>query len=76
MRSVAGRRSDGERAAGFPGNRDADSVVEDKITSHDSTSANPQVITPKDPRSPIHPASLLENIAPLPSIEAPPHPSA
>ena len=58
-------------AAGSPRNRDTDPVVEDKNTSHGSMSANPQVITPEDPRSPIHPASLLENIAPPPSIEVP-----
>ena len=51
--------------------RDADLVElpeEDTSVSH---CTNPQIITPEDPRSPNHPASPIEDIAPLPSIEAP-----
>ena len=61
-------------AAGSPGIKDADinEVTEDsKNIAHSDTHANPLVVTPEDPQSPNHPASLIENIAPLPSIEAP-----
>ena len=61
-------------AAGSPGIKDADlnEFTEDnKNIAHSNTRANPLVVTPEDPQSPNHPASLLENIAPLPSIEAP-----
>ena len=56
--------------AGSQGIRDADLVElpeEDTSVSH---CANPQIITPEDPRSPNHPASPIEDIAPLLSIEA------
>ena len=61
-------------AAGSPGIRDADlnEFTEDsKNIAHSNSRANPLVVTPEDPQSPNHPTSLIENIAPLPSIEAP-----
>ena len=61
-------------AAGSPGIRDADlnEFTEDrKNIVHPTTRTNLLVVTPEESRSPNHPASLLENIAPPPSIEAP-----
>ena len=56
---------------GSPGIRDADLIELPKEDTNASQCANPQIITPEDPRSPNHPASPIEDIAPLPSIETP-----
>ena len=65
----------GRGTAGSQGIRDTDLVKLPEENTSASYCANPQIITLEDPRSPNHPASPIEDIAPLPNIEAPSTPA-